>query len=195
MGGNSGAAIITGVAVNTVFEAYITGYEEESCYSGGNPNCTAFPTVRHGAFMPGNLICDGCGNPYAFVAKFDAGGANLLYSSLYGSATPIPQSGCTMACAQNTTESNAIAVDAVGAAYITGWTQDGNLPVTPGDLPNYGDAYLRSNSDPSNYYSIEGERGFVAKFDPTPVGRGVADLCHLLGRHCCRRRLRHRNRC
>jgi len=177
LGGNSGAAVITGVAVDSSFEAYVTGYEEEPCSTGGNPNCTVFPTTT-GAFTAGNWLC--CSS-YAFVAKFDAGGANLLYSSLYGSATPTPNPDtCTTACTQNPVEAQAIAVDAHGDAYITGWTQDGNLPVTTGAFQTTAKPIL-GKSDPNNYYMIRGERGFVAKFDPTQSGTGSLVYATYLG--------------
>ena len=179
LGGNSGAAIITGVAVDSAFEAYVTGYEEEVCSTGGNPNCSVFPTTA-GAVLAGNWLSASGGNPYAFISKFDAAGANLLYSSLYGSATPGAQSGCTFACSQNTTEAYGIAVDSAGDAYITGWTQDGNLLVTSGAYQTKAGPLL-GKSDPDNYYAIEGERGLVAKFDPTQSGAASLIYASYLG--------------
>jgi uncharacterized repeat protein (TIGR01451 family) len=102
------------------------------------------------------------------VTKFDAAGASLLYSSLYGSQT-IYGSPCTFACNQNTTESLAITVDSKGDAYITGWTQDGNLPVTAGAFQTTASP-MEGNKQPTNYYLLLGWRNFVAKFDPTQSG-------------------------
>jgi len=179
LGGNSGNAVITGVAIDSAFEAYVTGYEEEVCVAGDNPNCTVFPTSS-GAFMPGNWIAPGFGDPYAFVAKFDAAGANLLYSSLYGSKTPAQTDACTVACGQNTTEAYAIAVDAHGDAYITGYTQDGNLPVTPGAYQTTAKP-KQGNNDPANEYELLGKRAFVAKFDPTQSGAASLVYATYLG--------------
>jgi len=178
LGGNP-STLITGVAVNSAFEAYVTGYTESVCPTPSTQFDVCFPTTP-GAAQPGSQISMGTGSPFAFVTKFDAAGANLLYSSLYGTVTPPVSPGCTVACNQNTTEANAIAVDAQGNAYITGWTQDGHLLVTSGAFQTKAGPIL-GNNDPSNYWALLGDRGFVAKFDPTQSGTASLIYATYLG--------------
>lgn len=143
LGGNP-STLITGVAVDSAFEAYVTGYTESLCPSDSSPGDVCFPTTP-GAAQPGSQISAGVGSPFAFVTKFDAAGANLLYSSLYGTVTPPASPGCSVACGQNTTEANAIAVDARGNAYITG-VDAGRTPARhEWGLPDEGRADSREN--------------------------------------------------
>jgi uncharacterized repeat protein (TIGR01451 family) len=93
-----------------------------------------------------------------------------VYSSLFGSAS---DSGIN----QNDTYGYAIAVDTNGDAYITGYTQDGNLPVTAGAFQTSAAPLFGSY----NPYMIEGERGFVAKFDPTQSGAASLIYATYLG--------------
>jgi uncharacterized repeat protein (TIGR01451 family) len=165
--GGSYDSYITGVAVDSAGEAYVTGYNATAC--GSSPSCYFFPTSA-GALQPGSWVSAN-GAWYAFFTKFDAAGATLVYSSLFGSATPgdVPP--------QNSTYGYAIAVDGNGDAYITGYTQDGNLPVTAGAFqtsakPLYGG---------DNPYLIDGSRGFVAKFDPTQSGTASLIYATYLG--------------
>jgi uncharacterized repeat protein (TIGR01451 family) len=159
-------AYITGVAVDSAGEAYVTGYNATFC--GAAQGCFVFPTTA-GALQPGDLI-NSSGGWYAFITKFDAAGATLVYSSLFGSAS---DSGIN----QNDTYGYAIAVDTNGDAYITGYTNDGNLPTTPGAFQTTA-APLTGGSNP---YLIEGQRGFVAKFDPTQSGAASLIYATYLG--------------
>jgi uncharacterized repeat protein (TIGR01451 family) len=165
--GGSYDSYITGVAVDSAGEAYVTGYNATAC--GSSPDCFWFPTTA-GAFQPGTLISAN-GAWFAFFTKFDAAGATLVYSTLFGTATP----GNTPP--QNSTYGYAIAVDANGDAYITGWTQDGNLPTTAGAFQTS----AKPLSGGSNPYLIEGSRGFVAKFDPTQSGAASLIYATYLG--------------
>ena len=54
----------------------------------------------------------------AFVAKLDASGSTLIYSTFLGSGTDDTGRG--------------IACDGEGNAYVTGWTGHGGFPTTPG---------------------------------------------------------------
>jgi len=170
--GGSAVSYITGVAVDSAGEAYVTGYTPAECWD--STGCYWFPTTA-GAAQQYCQPSEGAGNWFAFVTKFDAAGATLVYSSLFGSATTpnVPEGGGGTACnytqsgpPQNSTYGYAIAVDANGDAYITGYTQDGNLPVTAGAFQTSAAPLFGSY----NQYMIEGERGFVAKFDPTQSG-------------------------
>jgi len=90
-----------GIAVDTVGSAYITG----DSFGG-------FPTTP-GAFQP-----SAAGGDDAFVAKLDADGSGLIYSSYLGGSGGDRGSG--------------IAVDASCNAYVTGATASGNFPTATG---------------------------------------------------------------
>ena len=74
------------VAVDSQGQAYVAGDSGDQCVSSGPVNC--FPTTPN-AVLPGSTFNTTL-NPgnfnqgSAFIAVFDAAGANLLYSSLYG---------------------------------------------------------------------------------------------------------------
>jgi len=79
-----------------------------------------------------------------FVAKLDATGSHLLYSTyLGGSAADAALS---------------VAVDNSGAAYVVGGTQSADFPTTPGSFET------TYNGSPSSLPSLSGN-GFAAKFD------------------------------
>lgn len=91
-----GPATIRGIAVDSAGQAYVTGFAE-----------SGFPTT------PGAYRATGGG---AFVAKLNAAGSALVYSTFLGSAT-----------------ANGIAVDGDGSAYVTGNAGAG-YPSTPGSF-------------------------------------------------------------
>jgi len=93
------------IAVDGVGDAYITG----------NTSSTTFPTTA-GAYRSTNP--SGGVNPVAFVSKLNPLGNALVYSTyLGGSGGGFGQ---------------AMAVDGVGNAYLTGDTYSTNFPATPG---------------------------------------------------------------
>jgi len=93
------------IAVDGVGDAYITG----------NTSSTTFPTTA-GAYRTTNP--SGGVNPVAFVSKLNPLGNALVYSTyLGGSGGDFGQ---------------AMAVDGVGDAYLTGDTYSTNFPTTPG---------------------------------------------------------------
>ena len=96
-----------GIAVDSAGNAYVTGFTD-------SPN---FPTSTNalyknisGIFLPsfGSYLVD------AFVTELDASGSNLVYSTYLGGSSS--DSGM------------AIAVDATGNAYVTGYTYSSNFP-------------------------------------------------------------------
>jgi hypothetical protein len=102
--GGSGNDDGTAIAVDTSGNAYVTG----------STSSTNFPTTP-GAFQTTN---GGGTNDYdAFVTKLNATGSALVYSTYLGGAGRNP--------------GLAIAVDASGNAYVTGFT-NGSFPVTQG---------------------------------------------------------------
>ena len=97
---DSGHAIAVDVAGN----AYITG----STYSANFPTASPLQQVKGGDTTTSDV----------FVAKLNAAGTALLYSTYFGGASG--DSG------------SAIAVDAAGNVYVTGYTSSANFPTTPG---------------------------------------------------------------
>jgi hypothetical protein len=110
-----------------------------SAYVAGNTNTYNFPTTR-GAYMTADLTQQNRG--VGFVSKFDGSG-NLDYSTyFYGSSGIL-------------TNINALAVDSLGSAYITGAAlSDGTFPLTSTRI-----------CDPG-VYTWACSYAFVTKFDP-----------------------------
>jgi hypothetical protein len=100
--GGNGTDTGRGIVVDAAGSAYITG----------QTSSTAFPTTA-GAFK---TVRAGDGD--AFVTKLNAAGSALSYSTLLGGG--------------DTDGSSAIAVDAGGNAYVTGFTRSANFPITAG---------------------------------------------------------------
>jgi hypothetical protein len=118
------------IAVDAAGAAYVTG----------ETNSTNFPTTA-GAFQPSPG-----GGPFgcfvdAFLTKLDPTGSGLLYSTYLGGGGEEAGFGVT--------------VDAAGNAYVTGFTNSANFPVTSG-------AFQPAYSGSSD--------GFVAKLNPSLVG-------------------------
>jgi len=156
--------IITGVAVDSAGEAYVTGYTGSNYSPPDNqPVSYGFPTTP-GALQQGSQDSPGYGSAYAFFTKFAAGGAGLVYSTLYGSITP--PDVFDQDYEQLPTYGSAIAIDANGDAYITGYTTSGNIPVTAGAFQTTASPLTGG----ANASMILGPRAFVAKFDPTQSG-------------------------
>lgn len=104
---------------------------ELNVYVGGSTGSEAFPRTP-GAY---DTTLEGRD---AYVTKIAATGSTLMYSTLIGGS--------------GTDQAFSIALDASGAAYITGTTDSLDYPVTPGAY----DATYNFNTD-----------GIVAKLDPT----------------------------
>ena len=116
--GGSATDIIYGIAVNSTGEAYVTG----NTGSGSNPSQPP-PSICPPAFLEFpqmNAFQSYGGNSDAFVTKLNAAGNLLVFSSFLGGS--------------NSEFGRAIAVDATGAAYVTGETISSNFPTTGGVL-------------------------------------------------------------
>ena len=109
--GGSGDDQGNAIAVDSSGDAYVTGATTS----------TDFPTTS-GAFQTDN---NGGG---AFVAKFNANGSALVYSTCLGG---VEDSG------------NGIAVDAAGDAYVTGTTSLNDFPTTAGAFQTVREGYER----------------------------------------------------
>jgi hypothetical protein len=95
------------IAIDATGAAYITAQTRSS----------DFP-ITAGAFQP--TCGGGCLYPDAFITKLKPDGSGLLYSSYLGGFEHEGGAG--------------IAVDASGAAYVTGWTFSTDFPTTPGSF-------------------------------------------------------------
>jgi hypothetical protein len=124
--GGSGYELGGGIAVDSAGNASVTGYTTSS----------NFPIKN--AFQPTD---DAPNQPESFVAKLNAAGSGLIYSTYLGQAFLWSTGGV-----------GGIAVDGAGDTYVTGTTNDSRFPTTPG-------AY--HTVIPGNY------DGFVTKFNPT----------------------------
>ncbi len=116
-----------GIAVDAAGSAYVTG----NTYSSDFP---ATPGAFDTSFNGDRDIYD----RDAYVAKLNPAGSALAYATFLGGRRP--------------DVGLAIAVDAAGSAYVTGWTDSSNFPVTPGVFDT------RYNG---------GDDGFVVKLNPT----------------------------
>jgi len=97
--GGSSSDVAYGIAVDSAGNAYATGYTRSS----------NFPTVN--AFQP----TPSSSNQTAFVAKLNATGSALVYSTFLGGGGQEQGAG--------------IAVDSAGNAYVTGYTASANFPM------------------------------------------------------------------
>jgi len=114
--GGNSADSGTALALDSSQNVYITGYTFSS----------NFP-VTAGAYQA--VLA---GNYDAFVAEVNSSGSSLLYSTLLGGS--------------NYEVGNSIAVDSLGFAYVTGYTQSADFPTTAGvyqpSLGGYQDAFV-----------------------------------------------------
>ena len=111
--GGTGGDAGYGIALDSANNAYITG----ATYSIDFPvTCDAFQTANPSTTS---------GAPTAFVARLNATGNDLVYSTYLGgsgnSATPA-----------HGDVAQAIAVDSTGSAYVTGYTWSPDFPTTTG---------------------------------------------------------------
>ncbi len=132
-----------GIAVDPSGAAYITGETTSLDY----PLVNAFDTTLGGARD-------------AFVAKINPAGSALVYSTYLGG---------TYSDVGGRDRGRAIAVDAAGHAYVTGWTDTFDLDFTPQDdgFPTTPNAFQPDASGiPSGGGGIPVEDAFVTKLSP-----------------------------
>jgi hypothetical protein len=144
--GDNGNTSGWGVAVDSAGEAYVFG----------TTTSPGFPTTP-GVYQetdPGSAPC-------LFIAKLNASGSALLYSTYLGGTTgdePI---------------AGGIAVDAYGSAYLTGETASPDFPTTPGAFQTVfagNDAFVAklSSSGTTLYYST------LLNGNGNSIGEGIA---------------------
>ena len=111
--GGTGADYANGIAVDAIGNAYVVGHTTS----------TDFPATA-GAFQSTNR-----GDQDVFVAKLDATGSALLYSTYLGGI--------------NYEYGHGIALNELGSAFVSGYTASGDFPTTPGAF----DTVLGGNED------------------------------------------------
>ena len=149
--GGSGFDAGTAIAVDTNENSYITGFT----------NSQDFPTIA-GAYQLTAYggTCTSNGNTFpcndAFVVRLDAAGANLLYSSYFGSTGEDDGTG--------------IALDPASPPefYVVGYTSVALACAFP-TKPNPG-AFQTSSANRACTTSVTDTDGFMAKFDPSQTG-------------------------
>jgi len=161
------------IAVDSHGQAYIAGNSGDQCDTSGNPPglLGCFPTTPN-AVLPGTTF-NHTANPNnfnqgsAFISVLDAGGANLLYSSLFGgNGAPTGNEHATFA--------SGVAVDASGFFYLVGTTSSNQLPATAGAFQTT----FHGNPNPGFGTST---RGYVAKFNPVSAGASLFYTTYLGG--------------
>lgn len=120
--GSTGQDVCNAIAINGSGNVYVTG----------STTSTAFP-VTSGAY---DLLHNGGGTD-VFISELNTAGSALVYSSFMGGASG--------------EVGNAVAVDASGNAFVTGYTASSNFPTTVG-------AYSQTNMGGAS-------EGFIAKFN------------------------------
>jgi hypothetical protein len=104
----------TGIAVDSLGNAYVTGFASSLNFPGASSS-TIQPSLK--------------GYMNAFVAKINAAGSALIYSTYLGGSDYDAGSG--------------IAVDSLGNAYVTGGTSSTDFPTTPGAFQTtYGGVFV-----------------------------------------------------
>src|SRR5207249_4375232 len=115
--GGSGDDRASGIAVNSAGNAYVTGFTASTNFPTANP-----------------LQLNNGGGTDTFVAKLNAAGNGLLYSTYLGGSG-------NEDFTNTTTFSGNIAVDSSGNAYVTGYTASNNFPTAmPFQAANAGGA-------------------------------------------------------
>lgn len=137
LGGN-GTDTAWGIALGTDGSAYVTGYTDSSDARSTSPNAPSgvttqdnFPTTAS-AFQKQNN-----GGFDAFLTRLAPDGSTLLYSTYIGGdaneGDGSPDDICpgSLSCVDRV-DGAAVAVDLLGNAYITGWTESTFVPAPPG---------------------------------------------------------------
>jgi uncharacterized protein (TIGR03437 family) len=158
------------VAVDSHGQAYVAGSSTASCASNDPGAC--FPTtgnaVLQGSAFNNTLNQSNFNQGSAFISVFDAAGANLLYSSMFGG------NGNPAAGNNHSTFGSGVAVDSSGDFYLVGTTGSNQLPATPG-------AFQTTYYGNPNAGFGTSTRGFVARFKPVSSGASLVYATYLGG--------------
>jgi uncharacterized protein (TIGR03437 family) len=114
--GGSGADGCSSIGVDSAGNAYVVGVTFSSDFPLKNAVQTNFP------------VAVGSTSSSAFVAKLNAAGTQLQYSTYFGGSGGV-------------NAATAVAVDSAGDAYFTGFTTSGAFPVSSGSFRQYFGGY------------------------------------------------------
>ena len=144
--GGSGDDTATSIAVDASGEVYVTGITDSPNF----PTTTGVVQAHFGGF--GGNACTVFGD--AFVAKLNPSGSQLIYSTYLGGS--LDDAGV------------AITVDAVGDAYVAGWTLSTDFPVANALQPKFAGMGGEPGKPMCNG-TPEADTGdaFVAKLNPS----------------------------
>lgn len=148
----------TGIAVDAGGNAYVTGYTSNGWVGITQPQGMPFPTTAGAYPLQDNYGLGDFIAGYAFVSKINPTGTALVYSSLLGTLV-------------NTLTLPSIAVDANGAAYVTGATKSPTFPTTAGA------AKTQMNAEYGNAFVTKLNAQGSALVYSTLLGGTVADYC------------------
>ena len=129
-----------GIATGADGTAYVTGYTESAATPTPDPSAsptpdpsatpvTGFPTRN--AFQGENN-----GGYDAFLTRLNAAGSDLVYSTYLGGDQNEGDGGVECLDCASGYDGGAVAIDYVGNAYITGWTESTFAPATPTPAPD-----------------------------------------------------------
>lgn len=149
LGGTTGWSALDSVAVDSVGNAYVTGYTFATDY----PSTAGLPAIGTSDSLAGAGA-----ESAAFFAKISPAGDKLLYAGGLGASGRACGTGSRCYTSTVTNNGAAIAVDAGGNAYIGGNTYGGGLATTPGAL------------------EPQGIGGFVAKVNASGTGMAYVTL-------------------
>jgi len=129
--GGIGTDIAWGIALGADRSAYVTGYTDSSTNSLGAEHVSAasgpidFPTKN--AFQSQNN-----GGFDAFLTRLNPDGSDLIYSTYIGGDANEGDGNDFCYSCSDRIDGGAVAVDLLGNAYITGWTESTFVPNPPG---------------------------------------------------------------
>ena len=143
--GNLQVGASQGIAIDASGSAYVTGYTMS----------VDFPTTG-AAYQSAHPAKEG-GSQYSsvFVTKFSPDGSSLAYSTYLGGS--------------DSEYAYAIAVDSGGNAYVTGYTNSNNFPITAGAYQTICSP-LPSNNVPAAACNSSNASAFVTKLNATGTG-------------------------